>query len=61
MSLIENKVESCKEFVRILQKDLTYTHDTLETTMYKGFEAREVSPDTSPRPPVELRNNHRLR
>ena len=61
MSLIGNKVESCKEFVRILQKDLTYTYDTPGTAMCKGFEAREVSPDTSPRPPVELRNNHRLR
>jgi len=53
--------ETYKKFERILQKDLTYTYDTSETTMHKGFQAREVSPNTSPRPPVELRNDHRCR
>ena len=53
--------ETYKKFERILQKDLTYAHDTPETAMYKGFQAREVSPNTSPRPPEELRNDHRCR
>lgn len=34
--------ETYKKFERILQKDLTYTYDTSETTMHKGFQAREV-------------------
>ena len=40
---IENISDSCKAFERFLQFNLTYTLDSLETPIDKGFQAQEVS------------------